>query len=222
MKEDKYRVMMNRRWTLEDLSAFPNTYAQAYYFTYCLDSELEEPKIRRINTALESYPWKGGYSYLNIYTVLAGQVPKKHRPTIAAIQYASPGFIDILLDPVIALQVAKSVGIFLGTGVVMTETYARVHKVIQDIAKARKTQQKEIAELAATEAQALVKLSETLAENLGFGSVAKLTLRTKNIEVTLKLLMAHHRRLSSLGAFVIDGKIALPETLPDEANDKLF
>lgn len=210
---DIYRVLMDQRWELKDLYNFPHSYSQAHAFIYCLDSELDPRDDERINIALQDYPWKGGYSYINIYTVFHHQIPVPHRPQIASIQYASPGWIDILLNPDVALQVAKAVGILLGAGVAAAKAIKEIDKIRLDIALQRRQQWKEFAELTAEETKALNEMSEELAKNLGFGSLQKLQQRTKNPEVTLKVLLAHYRRLKVLGDYVNSGKVALPEKL---------
>lgn len=209
---------MDKRWALEDLYEFPHTYSQTYSFIYCFDSELDARDADRINYALEGYPWRGGYSYVNLYTVLANQVPREHKPEVARIQYASPGFMDILLNPDVALQVAKSVGILLGAGVAGVEAYKRIYTAVLEINRAKKKQQAEITTYSAAEAKALTAMSDTLAKYMGFNNIAELHQRTKNPEVTLKLLMAHHRRITILGEFVREGKVSLPVDIDEKAN----
>lgn len=199
-----YRVLMDQRWALEDLYAFPHTYSQIYSFIYCFDSELD---------AHDS-----DHSYLNIYKVLSSQVPHEHRPTVARIQYASPGFMDIFLNPDVALQVAKSAGIFFGMGVTAVETYKRIYKAILSIRAAKKKHDVEIITYSAEEIKAFGEMSNELAKQLGFKNVAKLDKRTKNAEVTLKLLMAHYRPLDILNEFVREGKVTLPENIEEKTN----
>jgi hypothetical protein len=212
-----YRALMDERWELEDLYGFPHAYSQSHAFIYCFDSRLDPRSAKRIDVALEEYPWRGGYSYVNIYTVLHNQIPVPHRPKIAAIQYASPGWIDILLNPDVALQVAKSVGILLGLGVTAVEAIKRIDKARLEMAYQRRKMRGEFAVLSVAEAKALNEMSEEVAKHLGFGSLASLNNRTKNPEVTLKLLLAHHRRLQILSEYVKSGKITLPEKLRDES-----
>lgn len=217
MKEAEiYRIIMNEQWALEDLYRFPHAYSQSQSFIYCFDTDLDPRDARRIDFALEEYPWGGGYSYVNIYTVLQHQIPVPHRPTIASIQYASPGWIDILLNPDVALQVAKSVGILLGAGIAAIEALKRVDKARLDIARQRREQDREFARLTAAEVKALNEMSEEIAKHLGFESLKKLQQRTKNPEVTVKILMAHYRRMRILGDYVESGKVSLPEKLKDE------
>jgi len=208
--ENTYRVLMDERWELDDLYNFPYAYSQTYSFIYCFDSPQDPKSAKRIDVALENYPWQGGYSYTNIYTVLQHQIPPAERPKIAAIKYASPGWMDILLNPQVAMKIAASVGTLIGLGVTAVEAYKRIDKARLEIARNRKMQQMEFAAFSANEAKFLNSMSEEIAKNLGFESLQQLQARTKNPEVTLKVLMAHHRRISKLAEFVREGKVKLP------------
>lgn len=206
-----YRVLMDERWELEDLYEFPHTYSQTHSFIYCLDFELDENKEKRIDSSLLNYPWQGGYSYTNIYRVLHGLIPKEDIPQVVEIKYASPGWIDLFMNPEVALQVAKSVGILVGAGVGAVEGFKRIDNARLEMARNKKKQQMEFAQFAADEMKYLNQMSEELAKNLGFMSLQKLNTRTKNPEVTLKLLLAHHRRMNKLAEYIASGKASLPE-----------
>lgn len=208
--ENKYRVLMDERWELDDLYTFPYVYSQTYSFIYCFDSIQDPINAKRIDVALENYPWQGGYSYTNIYVVLQNQIPTTDRPKIAEIRYASPGWMDILLNPDVAMKIATSVGTLIGLGVTAVEAYKRIDKARLEIAKNRKRQQMEFATFSANEAKFLNSMSEEICRNLGFDSLQQLQARTKNPEVTLKILMAHHRRICTLAEFVREGKVKLP------------
>lgn len=207
---------MDERWALTDLHRFPHAYSQAYSFIYCLDSALESEDARRIDTALQGYPWLGGYSYVNIYTVFARQVPFKFRPTIRSIRYASPGAIDILLNADVALQIAKSVAALIAGGVAIAEAIKRIDTIRLQIAQGRRNDRVHSINVAAREAAELNRLSEEVARHLGFSRLSELNRRTKDPEVTLKLLLAHCRRLEVLADFVNDRKAKLPLNLPDD------
>lgn len=209
--ENTYRVLMDERWDLEDLHTFPHAYGQTYSFIYCFDTELEARKAKRIDEALENYPWNGGYSYVNIYTVLRYQIPVDERPKINSIQYASPGWMELLLNPAVAYKIAKGVGLLLGTGVMAVEAFKRIDKLRLEITRQRRADQVEQIKLASKEAEALNQLSEEVATHLGFSSLEKLNRRTKNPETTLKLLMAHWRRLHVIAEYVRQKKVALPQ-----------
>ncbi len=206
-----YRVLLDGEWQLEDLYTFPHAFSQCYAFIYCLDSELDPSDRDRINEAFSGYPWRGGYSYVNIYTVLRHQVPLRHRPCIKSISYGSPGWLDILLNPDVALQVAKSVGILSGSAIAAAKAYAYCMKYIRQVSVDRKRAELEEMQLTREQRQMCMSMCEDIAKFIGFDSVKALHERTGDPEVSLKLLAAHYRRTDRLVDFVRAGKASLPE-----------
>ena len=59
----------------------PHALEQCYSFVYCLDTEVTPLRPERITAALTGFPWRGGFSYLNVYSVLKGEVLWADRPT---------------------------------------------------------------------------------------------------------------------------------------------
>lgn len=217
MSDSIYRIEMDRKWSLRDLFTLPYSYSQNYAFVYCFDTQLDPRDADRINYALQGYPWRGGYSYVNIYTVLQHQVPADERPQISSIQYASPGWLDLLLNPDVALQVAKSVGILLGAVVSAAATYQKINKILTSVNKVRSEARNQQLKLSRAEAAELSALTKLLANDLGFESLEKLTERTGDPEVSTRLLMAHYRRMKQLGNFVVAGKAGFPNRLRGDA-----
>lgn len=210
---DAYRVLLDGRWGLTDLYEFPHAFSQCYAFTYCLDSMREPRDADRIATAFIGYPWRGGYSYVNIYTVLQNQVPITDRPQIKSISYASPGWLDIVLNVDVAIQVAKSVGILAGSAVTAATAYAKVMKTLSSVSVERKKAQLQEMKLTQAQHKTFVSLCEEMSKFLGFKNVKELHEKTGSPEVSLKLLAAHYRRTNSLVEFVRDGKASLPEKI---------
>ena len=210
---EAYRVLLDGRWRLEDLYEFPHAFSQCYAFTYCLDSELSPRDRERINDAFIGYPWRGGYSYVNIYTVLQNQVPAEERPTIKSISYASPGWLDIFLNPDVAIQVAKSVGILAGSAVAAAKAYTTSMKYLAQVAVDRKRAQLQEMQLTQAQHKTFMSMCEDMAKFLGFKNVKELHQHTGNPEVSLKLLAAHYRRTNQLVEFVKEGKVKLPEKI---------
>src|SRR5215510_561067 len=133
-----YRVLLDREWGLTDLYEFPHSYSQTYAFLYCFDSSLRPRDRARINRALEQYPWRGGYSYVNIYTVLQNQIPGTDRPRVKSISKTSPGWLDLFLNVDVALQVAQAVTALSGASAAAAAAYKYVSKTLTDINIARK------------------------------------------------------------------------------------
>jgi hypothetical protein len=206
-----YRVLLDSDWELSDLYTFPHAFSQTYAFVYCLDSELDPRDRDRINTALTAYPWKGGYSYVNIYTVLQNQVPPKERPKIYSIQKSSPGWLDLALNVDVAIQVAKSLGVLLGSAVTAAKAYSSIQKTLSDLNAHREKNRLQNVKLTQVEIKSMMSMSNDIAKYIGFKNVAELHKHTGDPEISLKLLLAHYRRLEIMAKFVQKGKAALPE-----------
>jgi hypothetical protein len=205
-----YRVLLDREWKLVDLYEFPHAYAQNYAFIYCLDSKLSPRNRARINRALEGYPWKGGYSYVNIYTVLQNQVPARERPRIKSISKSSPGWLDLFLNVDVALQVAQAVASLSGASVAAAWAYKSITKVLADINLDRKRGVLQEMQITQAQAKVITSMCVEMAAFLGFKNLKELHQYTGNSEVTLKLMLAHYRRISTLVEYVHEGKAALP------------
>jgi hypothetical protein len=209
--QEYYRLLLKGNWQLEDLYELPHAFDQCYAFIYCLDSELDIRDRERIDGAFAAYPWRGGYSYVNIYTVLRNQVPWQHRPRVKAIQKASPGWLDLFLNAEVAIQVAQSVAALAGAGVAATKAYAFIKKTLSQIKVDREKAKLQELQLTAAQHKTLMGMCETMAKFLGFKNLKDLHARTGSPEVSLKLLSAHYRRTSVLLEYVESGKVELPQ-----------
>jgi len=205
-----YHALIDGDWSLDDLYEFPHSYAQNYAFVYCFDSNLSPRDRERIDLALEGYPWKGGYSYVNIYTVLQNQVPSNDKPRIKSISKSSPGWIDLFLNVDVAIDVAKAVATLSGAGAAAAIAYKQISKALTDININRKRGRLQELQIAAAEAKTITSMCSDLAKFLGFKNLKELHQHTGNPEVTLKLLLAHYRRISVLVEYMHDGKLMLP------------
>lgn len=217
LDDQYYRVFLSSDWTLNDLYEFPHAYAQNYAFIYCLDSELEPRDVERIGLALEQYPWRGGYSYVNIYAVLQSQVPPRQRPRIKSIQKSSPGWLDLFLNVDVAVDVAKSVAALSGAAAAATLAYKKIHNYLADINIYRKKIRLQEMQITQAQAKVINGMCVELAKFLGFKKIDELHQWTGNPEVTLKLLLAHYRRISILAEYVEKGKAELPLVGQDES-----
>lgn len=208
-----YRVVLNEDWELEDLYEFPHALSQCYAFIYCLDSPLEPQDRDRINFALREYPWRGGYSYVNIYLVLKNQIPHVDRPKIRSIQKASPGWLDLTVNVNVAYQVAAAVSALSGAGVGAVAAYKKAYNMVLSVNAARRKAGIERMTATAAELKAFNTMCVELAKHLGFKNLKELHEHTGDPEVSMKLLMAHYRRLSVLVDYEQNGKATL--TLPN-------
>jgi hypothetical protein len=207
---EKYRMPLDGNWKLSDLYEFPHAFSQCYTFEYCLDSELSTRDSARIDEAFQSYPWRGGYSYVNLYSRLESQIPGVDRPRIASIHKASPGWLELFLNQGVAFQVAQAIVALSASLAAAAKAYASISKTLYRIKVEREKAKLEALHLSAAQKITLMKMAEEFAEFLGFENLQKLHERTGSPEVSVKLLLAHYRRLSVVEKFVRDGKVTLP------------
>jgi integrase len=205
-----YKVLMDGRWELKDLLVISREFEQCYAFIYCFDAEASPLSEERIEIALRGYPWKGGYSYLNIYTVLESQVRWRDRPRVRSIQYASPGWIELAINADVAVQLAKSIAALAAAGAFSVKSYAAAAKELRELNAHRKQKKIEHLKLTAEQDKEMMRLCNEHARHLGFNSVAALIQHTGNPEIALRLLLAHHRRINELIRLTLEDKAKFP------------
>lgn len=206
---DIYRIILGDDWELEDLYEFPHALSQCYSFVYCLDSPLEPRDRDRINYSMQTYPFRGGYSYVNIYTVLRNQIPPRDRPKMKSIQKASPGWLDLILNVNVAYHLAASVGALSVAGTGAVAAYKKAYTLLMQINAERRKAQNERLAADVHQMKQINLLCVELAKNLGFKNLKELHEHTGDPEVSMKLLMAHYRKMTTLLEYGKKGKAML-------------
>lgn len=102
-------IDIDGRWDFQDLSQFPNKYADTYSFLYALACNSESNLKERFEDIFNRYPWRGGYSTVCFYNDLYAQIPRKHRLAVKEIQYASPGTISLTALPRVTNDIQRIV-----------------------------------------------------------------------------------------------------------------
>ncbi|GHF91574.1 hypothetical protein [Thalassotalea marina] len=210
MSNQTYRILLDGKWSLEDLMNFSRIYFQNYSFLYCLESDAVPVANDHVENVLRQYELRHGLSYVNIYDVFRSNIAKDDFPQIKSIHYASPGWLDLALNVDVALQFAKVLGIYLGAPLAVAQTYKKLYAIFSDLAEKRKKLKLSTLKLDKAQAVEAQKLSNELAKGLGFQSIQKLDEHTKDTEESSKLLMAHYRRVKKIAKFVESGKASFP------------
>lgn len=127
MEVDNIKLYIDGRWELTDLNVLTRVYIQLYGLLYSLDIA-EDYLDAEIQYIYGKYPWRGGFSAVNFYQNLFSKMPRSYRPTIKAIQYASPGFIETFQLVDVAKDVAQIVGCVSAAILAGNKTYSIIHK----------------------------------------------------------------------------------------------
>ena len=215
-KPQSYRVLLNDDWELEDLYEYPHALSQCYAFVYCLDSELEPHDRERIAYAMQTYPFKGGFSYVNIYSVLKNQIPGPDRPRIDTMRKQSPGWLDLFLNVDVAYHLAAAVSALAGAAITAVATYSKAYKLLMALNAARRKAENDSLRANALQMREMNLLCTVLAKNMGYKNLKTLHEHTGDVEVSMKLLMAHYRKMQVLVEYQKKGKATL--TLPGNSD----
>jgi hypothetical protein len=199
----KYKIHIDGEWILEDLYVFPRAYEQVYFLMYSLLPHEDNDAQDRIQQAYSVFPWQGGYSAVNFYNRLKYVLPKKKRPSIISIEYASPGWIELGLLLGVAVSVERLVKTIANTIKQANETYNDVHDGLQKRRLLRiETKRKEL-QLKKEELEYVQQALLTMSTLLGFKNIEDINQRTGNPYKTLKILLSFYRRIRTLAEYQV-------------------
>lgn len=204
-----YEVPIDGDWTLEDLYVFPRAYEQCYFMYLALSPKSPEVEDERIIHAYEAFPWQGGYSAVDFYNQLKWAVPKRRRPRIVRIRYASPGLIEIGgLVVSVAVIIEKVVHTLCNTAKDVSRTYSAIHRDMQKRRLLRIKAEGEMRNLTSEEQRAIDRHAAEMASILKV-DLGLLNERTGSSYRSLKILLSLFRRLRSIAQFQKNGKVRL-------------
>lgn len=197
MRYSQYKILIAGRWSLEDLYVFPRAYEQVYFVLEALAPSEEPGDEERIGRAFNAFPWRGGYSAVSFYNTLRYATPKHFRPEIRAIKYASPGFIDLLLNLPQAIQAAAVVSAIAGAIGTTNKVYHDIHTGLQKRELLRIEIERKRLKLELEQLQFVQASTKKMATILGVKSVKKLNERTGDPLVSLKILLSAYLLIST-------------------------
>jgi hypothetical protein len=204
--QSSYTVHIDGEWSLEDLYVFPRNYEQVYFMVYSLMPGLDEETQARIHHAYKVFPWQGGYSAVNFYNQLKYVIPKKERPAIVSIHYASPGWLEISLLIGVAFSVERLVKSIASTISHANAIYDQVVKGMQERKMLRLEAKRKQLEFDKQELEYIEYAAERMANLLGASNLEEIHQRTGHPYLSLKILMSLYRRVRTLADYQKKGK----------------
>jgi len=203
--ENSYSVLVEGGWSVKELGDFPRTFAGVYSLLYGLN-------VLHIRE-FESYPWRGGFSSMHFFDSAARRIPAEHRPRVAAMQYASPGFMRFELHGRTADQVTRCVSDYTGKNEELAANYADLKKYIRDhglneIDSSSDQEWEKHNEPLTQKAQALIDGFDVI-NGTAFVSACE-----RPFEAA-KLATAFYRRVRKLTTFEKDGRVRFPRAPAD-------
>lgn len=200
-------IGIDGRWDIQDLSHFPNIFADAYSFMYAMQENagLNEDAVHEL---FNRYPWRGGFSSVSFYNGLYHQIPRTQRLAVKEIHYASPGAMRVTALPDLAKSIDTLVRQLNTNGVKAREAFRELQEGMSEKEFLGKTHRD--IELEVTDKAFLQRACNKLAKEIGFDHLKRIhKLCDKNWLATAKILVSFYRRLSELAEFVDSGKATL-------------
>ena len=202
-----HRIIIDGKWSLEDLADFPHVYDQVYFALEAMSALGQSEVDERIVQAFSAYPWHGGYSAVGFFNELKWATPKRERPQLKSMHYASLGGMELLLDVVVAERIVALV-------IRITKAFDAINGTYQDVVRglierkllSLKAKETELT-LAKHELDFIDYCATRMAKVLGFTNLNALNRTTGSAYKSLKIIMAVYRRLRRLVAFQRDGKV---------------
>jgi len=210
-ENDAYTILIDGTWSLKDFYQLPHVFAQVYAFNcaFLLDEQARDPE--RLASAFSSYPWQGGYSAVNFYTSLSSQIPLNLRPKVKAIQYASPGYMELGLWVAAATAAAAIIKQVVESASLVHKLYSDIYKGLQERKLVGIEIKRKTLALQEEEITFLINSSIRLSEALGFKELGRLNELTSNPLATMKILLSYYRRIRTLAEYEQKGKAQFPE-----------
>jgi hypothetical protein len=217
---DVVRITLGGDWGVEDFADYLRVLTQAYSLTVAFEYEGSEVGIdaERYARTFTTHAWRGaGFSAASFYQDVRAIIPRPLRPRIVAIQYASPGWMELSLLVGGIFALSRIVRTIIATSRAATDYYNHLYKQLYERKLTVIQNQQAELELLRKEHEFLKTSSDDFAKMLGITSIERLRELTGNELSTLKILLGYFRFARRLANRQIEGKAVLPEPPPPSA-----
>lgn len=199
-------------WSLQDFSRFYSKVSDIYVFFAGLKNwtrlDLSTESRHRIREAF-LHPWRGGFSYVAFFDGLLAAQPEEDRLAVRAVQYASPGHVDVDGHMDVFQRVRGSLHDFGRDPLDAKERYNQIYGALSKQGYLKLDSRK--FQIDGPEAELFLRQAFELANLVGFDQVDVIhELAERNALVTLKIVMTLVRRTDGLFAFFAEGRAKLP------------
>lgn len=198
-------IGIDGRWDIQDLSEFPNKFADAYSFLHAVRSSDDDGNDRELGDLFERYPWRGGFSSVGFYNGLYMRIPRTQRLLVKEIRYASPGAIKITALPSIAGEIQKMVEAINSDWRNVQEAYRELHNGMSERGYLGLSHRE--VNLKNDDRAFLERASKALCKAIGFDYISRVhKLAGSDWLATAKIAASFYRRIEELARFYESGK----------------
>lgn len=199
-------VDIDGRWEVSDLKKFSDLVQDCYAFGYALLGATGAVSKREIERVFHKYPWRGGFSSVNFFRSLYKGIPGQDRAQIKSIEYASPGFVEFVVNETVADSIRDLIIDLNDDESLATATYKDVYRRLQD--KGWLGQSEDDLFLHADDKEELLELLGIACTAFGLKNYEShiIGLACEDMLASVKIVLAYYRRLKNLADYVATGK----------------
>lgn len=205
------RYMVDGKWEVSEFSKFHRNLSDLYALSRSVESfEDESIPIDQRRKIMDSFvqPWRGGGSYVSFFQEITRSGGRQNKPVVDAIQWASPGHMDILGDQASFERISRLLTHYNSNKTKIDRAYDAFWKYLSErrlLKASRRSFDKNgpTADLVNERAKAFSKV-------LGLTSYRTLKKLSGNDPlIASKVLLASTRRLEKMHLFFLEGRIAV-------------
>jgi hypothetical protein len=205
------RYLVDGKWDVREFSKFHGQLSDLYALTKSVTA-FEDPNVDlgQKRAMVESFmkPWQGGGSYLSFFKSIADQGGRDHRPELEAIQWASPGYIDVLGNRSSFQRISELIEHFDKNRRSITLCYDELWEYLSEM-KLLKLNRKRF-DRKSDIALEVNELAKSFSRKLGLAPYRTVKKMAGNDPlVAAKVLLAATRRLVRMHKFFLEGRVAV-------------
>lgn len=213
-KRDTQRFEVDGQWSMNDFGRLHSQIADLYALTKSVDafSDAQTSQDHK-RDIVESFvkPFRGGGSYLSLFRSLAKAGGQDARPDIKAIQWASPGFIDVVGEADAFDRLISLIDHYSQNEKAIKGYYDHLWSYLQEVGLLKRSLTLGLAQ------PSVVSEIETRARHLGsvLGVTSfpiLLSMAGGDALVSAKALLAASRRIEKLHKFFVEGRVSVQGT----------
>ncbi|MEH6715445.1 hypothetical protein [Parasphingorhabdus flavimaris] len=205
------RFLVDGNWDMREFSKFHSYISDLYALTKSVDIFLSDDQdIEEKRKVVKSFikPWEGGGSYYGFFRSLAKAGGRLFRPDIRAIQWASPGYIDVLGEAASFERMVRLIDHYGENERAIIKQYDHLWSYLQQegLLKQNTSRMDRSSDAAKEVTQRARELSSALSM-VQYRSLK--TMAGGDPVVAAKVLLASKRRLQKLYEFFSEGRVAV-------------
>lgn len=207
------RYLVDGKWEVAEFSKFHRNLSDLYALGRSFESfEDDQVSLTDKRQIMESFvqPWRGGGSYVTFFNEITRSGGRRNRPVVDAIQWASPGHMDILGDKASFQRVSSLLEHYDENREKIGEAYDRLWSYLSE-RRLLRTGRKHF-DVKSAQAVIVNDYAKSFSKILGLSSYRTLKKMSGNDPlIASKVLLASARRLAKTHRFFLEGRIAMED-----------